>query len=299
MDGELVAQLTPMQRVDMIQKGYVPGHEEDVRRYFDGLKPVGDAHVLATHDTGGGFSMNSMGEKNIKGNFNMKQVHEDEFDSHFQEYNLNEYEEQIQTPVKVNPRDSIKQTMDTYTKRESTLDSKVGRILGNREEAPQRRPIPQRQTQQDFMYEETEEEVRRGPVLGPNAKRPVQQPSTQRQSLPQRKTLPSPKPSAQPIKMSESLKPQIKPVRPVQQEQVRQSPEQVKKQGYSDGVKYLNSFIRLLKTSSVNERDQLTSILNYIIEVENSLTPNMVAVYREGLKQAEQKVYEQIKTPKS
>lgn len=277
MDGELVASLTPAQRMDMIQKGYIPGHEEDVRRYFDNQKPVGDAAGLAVFDTGGGFSLNSLGEKKVKGNFNLKQVAEDDLDKHYGEYNLDEYEEKLQTSPVINPREEIKQTMNSYSSRETSLDSKVDRILGRKAEGTQtiRKPSPQRQ--QNFDYEETEEEIRKTPVLGPNAKR--QQQSFTRNNLLQKKEV-------------------YKPTLRIQESQrgKKQTPEQIKRQGYNDGVKYLNSFIRLLKSSNAEERDKLTSALSSIIEIENNLASNMINLYREGLKQAEQQVYGQIKS---
>ena len=63
--GELAARLTPMQRVDMIQKGYNPMNPEDTQRYFNRQKPAGDMIAVATMPTEEGMNMNTFGESKM------------------------------------------------------------------------------------------------------------------------------------------------------------------------------------------------------------------------------------------
>lgn len=147
MDGELIASLTPQQRVDMIQKGYLPGREEEVRRYFAKEKPTGEALGLAIHDTGDGFSK-TMGEGHMsysKDYALVKSQYGDVFNEDLP--NLSDRDFSFDKPV---TKASVADRMKSY-KTESSLDDKVGNILNNRQNPPvthgSRKPIPPSQQQ--------------------------------------------------------------------------------------------------------------------------------------------------------
>lgn len=243
MDGELVAALSPRERVDMIQKGYIPGRKEDVIRYRQGQPPTGEAVDLATYVTEEGQNFNSLGEKKIKGGFNFQSVDPNRAHEYVREYGMAEQFEsssmEFAPKTSVDPRESVKQSMDNY-KGSSSLDSKINNLMGN----------VQKQAQ-------------------------TQQRTSQQQS---------------------SKQPQQRPLLTTPKNMLKE--EQVIANGYKDGVKYLNAFIRLLKDPSITNRETLIEAINTFITAENGLPSQMVESYRAGLSKAESKMYQQIKAAK-
>lgn len=246
MDGDLVASLSAAQRVDMIQKGYVPGHQEDVDRYFRNEKPSGEAIGMVIHDSGHGFHKD-MGE----GHMDYKRDYQMLQSGYGRE--VDAIESSIPRMATPSPRAAVAEHMENYSHKED-LDSKVNRMLTNKQTVQQPRQTQQVQQVRTQPVQQRQPQ----PVLGPGPVRTLG----------------------------------------VARTTTVASVQQTKDQGYKDGVKYLNTFIRLLKAPSVDKREEMITALDNMIQTEQATRPELLNAYREGLALAETKVYESIKSIK-
>ena len=73
---------------------------------------------------------------------------------------------------------------------------------------------------------------------------------------------------------------------------------QAKREGYNSGVRYLNSFINLLKQPSSANREALLTEINKMVLFEEKIHPNLLATYRAGVSEAEKQLYSKIKGTK-
>ena len=69
---------------------------------------------------------------------------------------------------------------------------------------------------------------------------------------------------------------------------------QAKREGYNSGVRYLNSFINLLKQPSSANREALLVEINKMVLKEETIHPNLLATYRAGVSEAEKQLYLKI-----
>lgn len=245
MEQSLVTSLTSRERMDMVQKGFLPYREEDIIRYRQGEKPTGEVLEFVQHGAGEGFAINTLGEKNVKGKFDFRNVDLKKKEQYFGEYDINSFESQIESPVSNvdrNPKGYIAEKMNDYTNNNSsTLDSKINNLVNK----------------------------------------------VQARTPSERTKAPSVNSQPQPVKRTPLNTP-----RNILKE------EEVVANGYKDGVKYLNAFIRLLKEPTAANREILIEAINTFITTENNLPTQLLEVYRKGLSNAENKVYEQIKATK-
>ena len=173
--GELAARLTPMQRVDMIQKGYNPMNPEDTQRYFNRQKPAGDMIQVASMPTEEGQNLNTFGESKMSYKKDYALLHR-EFgkDGFNDDLEMNASNRDFDFGGGQPTKASVSQRMQNYGPgtEATTIDinDSVERIVGKRQTqagpSQQQRQV-QQQPQRQVLQNDTQRQV--GPIATPKA----------------------------------------------------------------------------------------------------------------------------------
>lgn len=129
--GELAASITPMQRMDLIQKGYNPMSADDVKRYYNNQRPIEGlqevAGVKKYTSLGGGSEVD-------KRDAGLLQEFENETGASLTTGRINQ---------SGNPREDVRGMMNNYGSSSGyDLDSKISRISEKVQQSKQRQLPP-------------------------------------------------------------------------------------------------------------------------------------------------------------
>ena len=285
--GKLAATMSPSLRMEMIQRGYHPGNPEDVKRFQAGQKATGDILQVAIKPTEPGQNMMSMGEKNMSYNGDYAAIRTQAGEGGFeadmerinnftdeggnqvfnQSYNEDGFidEDGMGTPGKSNYNFDALEAGRTQNPTVNSVKDRMGDYgaknngVTNLDQAVGK-ILAKRTTIAGPQQQER--------VLGPNATATTAGYNNQRTiTVPRKATV-----------ITES--------------------KQAAQAGYTNGIKYLNSFVKLLKNPTIENRIQLITMLNEMVIAEDGVHPKLLSEYRKGVTLAEQKMYQQIKQTK-